>query len=104
MLTFLGSRYHSCDGITRRRFLQVGGLGLGGLTLADLFRVRCSAASGAPKSVIMIYLPGGPSHIDMYDMRPDAPAEIRGEFRPIRTSVPGMDVCELMPLQAKVAD
>ena len=52
----------------------------------------------------MVYLNGGPSHIDMYDLKPDAPVEYRGEFKPIRTNVPGMDICELMPLQAKIAD
>jgi hypothetical protein len=60
--------------------------------------------AGGPRSVILICLPGGPSHLDMYDMKPDAPAEIRGEFRPIRTNVPGFDLCEHMPLQARIAD
>ncbi len=96
-----------CDGIHRRRFLRLGALALGGLTLGDVFRLRAEApAPGGPrqKSVIMIFLSGGPSHLDMYDMKPGAPAEYRGEFRPVRTNVPGMDVCELMPLQAKMAD
>ena len=77
------------------------------MTLADLLRLRASGAvreGTAHKAVIMIYLPGGPSHIDMYDLKPDAPAEYRGEFRPIQTNVPGMHVCELMPLQARIAD
>src|SRR5262249_33274903 len=77
------------------------------LTLADLLRLQAQGSSGArtpAKAVIMVYLPGGPSHIDMYDMKPDAPVEIRGEFRPIQTKVPGMDICELMPLQAQIAD
>jgi hypothetical protein len=85
----------------------VGALGLGGLTLADLLRLRAQGAvkdDATHRSVIMVYLPGGPSHIDMYDMKPDAPVEIRGEFRPIRTNVPGMQICELMPLQADIAD
>jgi hypothetical protein len=93
--------------ISRRNFLQVGALGLGGLTLADLLRAEASAetdTSAPKKSVIMVYLPGGPSHIDLYDMKPDAPVEIRGEFKPIKTNVPGLDICELMPLQAKIAD
>jgi hypothetical protein len=81
-------------------------LALGGLTLADLLRLRASAApnSRRPKSAIMIHLSGGPSHLDMYDMKPQAPAEYRGEFSPISTSVPGLEICELMPLQAKIAD
>ncbi|MBN9517242.1 DUF1501 domain-containing protein [bacterium] len=93
-------------GATRRNFLSVGALTLGGLSLADLLRLEARGADrdSTPKSVIFVYLPGGPSHIDLYDMKPDAPAEIRGEFRPIRTTVTGMDVCELLPLQAKIAD
>src|SRR4029077_20895897 len=95
------------DGVSRRDFLQVGALGIGGLTLADLLRLRAQGSQPAPsshKSVIMIYLCGAPPHQDMYDLKPDAPAEYRGEFRPIQTNVPGMDLCELMPLQAKIAD
>lgn len=92
-------------GIHRRGFLHLGLLGIGGLGLSDLLRLEARAGQ-APrrKSVIMVYLPGGPSHIDMYDMKPEAPAEIRGEFKTIRTNVPGIDLCELMPLQAKIAD
>jgi hypothetical protein len=96
-----------CDGITRRSFLRAGALALGGLGLGDVLRLRAEApAPGTPlpKSIIMIHLSGGPSHLDMYDMKPGAPREYRGEFRPIRTNVPGLDVCELMPRQAKIAD
>jgi hypothetical protein len=106
MLTFLGRRRRYCDGISRRDFLRVGALGVGGLTMADLLRLRADGASKPPaeKSVIMIFLHGGPSHIDMYDMKPAAPVEFRGEFRPIHGNVPGMDVCELMPAQAQMMD
>ena len=110
MLSFHGPRHPLCDGLSRREFLRVGGLGIGGLTLADILRLRASAAAaGQPmprsgKAIIMVYLNGGPSHMDMYDLKPDAPVEYRGEFRPIRTNVPGMDICELMPLQARIAD
>ncbi|MBL8793126.1 MAG: DUF1501 domain-containing protein [Planctomycetia bacterium] len=91
--------------LSRRGFLQVGSLGLGGLTLAELLRLRAQGKQPAtPKSVILIFLAGGPSHIDMYDMKPDAPAEYRGEFKPIDTNVPGINVCELMPMQARIAD
>lgn len=96
-----------CDGVSRRDFLRIGGLGMAGLSLADLLRLEARGevrAEARGKSVIMIYLPGGPSHIDMYDMKPDAPAEYRGEFDPIHTNVPGIDICELMPLQAKIAN
>jgi hypothetical protein len=95
------------DGFTRRGFLRVGAFTLGGLTLGDVLRLRAeSPAPGKPrqKSVIMIHLSGGPSHLDMYDMKPRAPREYRGEFRPIKTNVPGMHICELMPNQAKIAD
>ncbi len=91
---------------SRRDFLRMGMLGLGGLSLADVLRLQSQAAGAAlpNKAVIMVYLPGGPSHVDTYDMKPDAPVEIRGEFKPIQTNVPGFDICELMPLQARIAD
>ncbi len=109
MLNLLTGRSRGPAGadFSRRAFLRAGFLGLGGLSLADLFRLQAHGAvrpDADRKSVIMVYLPGGPSHIDLYDMKPDAPVEIRGEFKPIRTNVPGMDVCELMPLQAAIAD
>ncbi|MSR54428.1 MAG: DUF1501 domain-containing protein [Gemmataceae bacterium] len=105
MLTLWGSSQRFCDRVNRRDFLQVGAMGLGGLTLADVLRLRAQSPEGPkPRAVIMVYLAGGPSHIEMYDMKPDAPADYRGEFRPIRTNVPGFDICEHMPLQAKIAD
>jgi hypothetical protein len=106
MLTLWGKKHSFCDGISRRNFLRVGALGLGGLTLADLLRLKAQAKeTAAPaKSVIMIHLPGGPSHHEMYDLKPDAPKEIRGEFNPIQTNVPGIEISELLPLQAKIAD
>ena len=97
------SRNHA---MTRREMLRVGTLVFGGLTLDELLRRRAIAGLNAPraKSAIMIHLSGGPSHLDMYDMKPLAPAEYRGEFSPIRTNVPGMEICELMPMQAQIAD
>lgn len=92
---------------SRRDVLQAGCLGFGGLTLAQMLQARATAGTGQDgrgKSVIMVWLRGGPSHIDSYDMKPAAPAEIRGEFRPIATNVPGIDICELMPLQARMMD
>jgi hypothetical protein len=107
MLSILGQGTKLCDGITRREFLQIGALGIGGLTLADVLRLKAQAASQpavSAKSIIMVFLQGGPSHIDTYDLKPGAPVELRGEFQPIRTRVPGLDICELMPLQARIAD
>ena len=95
------------DLTNRRDFLQIGALGLGGLGLADVFRLQAQEGKGTAaraKSVIMVSLPGGPSHIDMYDLKPDAPVEFRGEFTSIRTKVPGLDFCEHLPLQARIAD
>ncbi|MBY0522609.1 MAG: DUF1501 domain-containing protein [Gemmataceae bacterium] len=105
MFTIWGrSQSAYCDGMSRRSFLKAGALGAG-LTLADVLRARAGSPSGKrPKSVIMVWLNGGPSQLDMYDLKPDAPAEIRGEFRPIQTTVPGFDICEMMPLQARMAD
>jgi hypothetical protein len=103
MFTVWGDRQRFCDGISRRGFLKVGALGAG-LTLADMLRARGLAASGSMKSAIMIYLPGGPSHMDMYDLKPDAPKEFRGEFNPIATNVPGVEISEHFPQQAKMWD
>src|SRR5687768_3667053 len=106
MLSILGRGTKLCDGITRRELMRVGGLAFGGLTLAGLRRLSAEAATdaGRGKSVIMIWMRGGPSHIDSYDMKPDAPEEIRGEFRPIPTNVPGIQICEHMPQQARIMD
>jgi len=107
MLTIWGEKQPFCDGISRRSFLRIGALGAG-LTLADLLRGReGAAAAGRPttnKSAIMIYLPGGPSHMDMYDLKPDAPREFRGEFNPIATNVAGIQICEHFPRQARMFD
>jgi hypothetical protein len=105
MLTIWGDAQRYCDGINRRNFLQLGAFGAG-LTLADVLRLRAAQEPKrtANKSAIMIYLPGGPSHMDMWDLKPDAPKEFRGEFRPIATNVPGIQICEYMPLQARLFD
>jgi hypothetical protein len=106
MLTLWGTRQRFCDGISRRNFLQIGAFGAG-LSLAGMLRQRAQAANGkgtANKSAIMIYLPGGPSHMDMYDLKPAAPVEFRGEFKPIATNVAGVQICEHFPLQARMWD
>jgi hypothetical protein len=94
-----------CDGISRRGFMQIGALGVGGLTLPQLLSLEAQAGQRkTQKSVIMIFMCGGPPHQDMYDLKMDAPAEIRGEFAPIPTNVPGIEFCELLPNLAKIAD
>ncbi|MCI0641015.1 MAG: DUF1501 domain-containing protein [Gemmataceae bacterium] len=104
MLNIFGSKQKFCDGLSRRSFLKVGAFGAG-LTLADMLRSRAQAnPTSTPKSAIMIYLPGGPSHMDMWDLKPQAPTEYRGEFRPIPTNVPGVEICEHFPRQARMFD
>lgn len=104
MLTFLGGRgQRFCDGVSRRDFLRVGGLAMGGLSLAQLLQAEAQAGSQAKKkSIINIYLGGGPTHMDTFDLKPNAPKEFRGEFQPIATNSPGLDICELMPELATV--
>lgn len=106
MLTIWGGKQRFCDGISRRNFLKIGAFGAG-LSLAEMLRLKASAGASAPsssKAAIMIYLPGGPSHMDMYDLKPDAPVEYRGEFKPIQTNVPGVEICEYFPRQAQMWD
>lgn len=94
-----------CDGVSRRDFLRVGGLTMGGLTLPQLLRAEQAAGiRNSHKAIIMIYMVGAPSHQDMYDLKMDAPAEIRGEFKPIKTNVPGIEITEHMPRLAKIMD
>src|SRR6516162_8133280 len=105
MLTIFGQQNRFCDGISRRSFFKIGalGVGLGGLTLADVFRAEASAGSSSShKAVINIFLGGGPPHQDMWDLKMDAPREIRGEFRPISTRVPGIQICEVFPRIARL--
>ena len=104
MLTVLGSRHRYCDGVSRRNFLKVGALGIGGLTLPGLMRAEAAAGKKSHKSVIMVYLTGGLAHQDTFDLKPKAPAEVRGEFKPISTNVPGVQFCEHLPLLAKCMD
>src|SRR5262249_22854948 len=100
-----GKQARFCDGVSRRNFLKIGALGLGGLTLPQLLQAEASSGvRRSHKSVIMIYLPGGPPHQDMFDLKLDAPTEIRGEFRPIRTNVAGIEICEHLPRLAAIMD
>ncbi len=108
MFTNCGPQHGFSAGIDRRSFLRLSGLALGGagaLGMGDILRLRAeSPTKVAPRSVIMVCLAGGPSHLETYDMKPNAPVDIRGEFRPIKTNVNGFDICEHMPLQARIAD
>ena len=97
-----------CDGLSRRSFVQLGVAGLANVGLTDILRAKTLSApthaTDRKKSVILIWLDGGPSHIDLYDLKPEAPSEIRGIWKPIRTNVPGMEISELFPRQAQIAD
>ena len=103
MLTILGPRPRAaasgfCDGVSRRSFLKIGGLAMGGMALPEVLKAeQATGKQGGHKGVIMIFLPGGPPHQDMWDVKMDAPSEIRGEFSAIPTSVPGIDICEMFP-------
>src|SRR6478752_2559897 len=101
MLNVLGNGHRFCDGISRRSLMKIGGLAMGGLSLPELLKAEAVAGRSSHKSVIMVFLSGGPPHQDMVDLKMDAPVEIRGEFRPIATKVPGSEICELLPLLAQ---
>jgi len=104
LINFTGRQHRLCDRVQRRDFLSVGTLGIAGLTLPQLLRAEAANGVSSHKSVIMIYLTGGPPHQDMIDLKPDAPSEIRGEFSPISTTIPGVQISELMPHTAAMMD
>ena len=105
MLEFLESRFAHGDGMTRRRFMTAGALGIGSFSLANVLRAEAQQNIGSSqKAIINIHLDGGPPQMDMIDLKPNAPSEIRGEFRPISTRIPGFQICELMPKIAGMAD
>ncbi len=117
MISIPGKSGATCDGYSRREFLRVGGAGLVGLSLADILRLQAQQsptvgpAPGQPKNgwgtakqVLLIYLQGGPSHIDIWDPKPDAPSNVRGDFKPIKTKVPGIHLSEVMPKLAQQLD
>jgi hypothetical protein len=93
MLTIPGKRLRLCDRIARRDFIRIGGLALGGLSLPQILRAEAAAGvRRSHKAVIMVYLNGGPPHQDMFDLKPEAPSEVRGEFRPIARPIHFQDV------------
>ncbi len=107
MLSILGQKSRYCDGVSRRGFLKIGGFsfGVGGFTLADLLRAEASNPNPKPhKSLINIFLAGGPPHQDMWEIKSEAPSEVRGEFTPIKTNVPGIEICEVFPQLAGLMD
>jgi hypothetical protein len=109
MLTILGQKDRTngkfCDGLSRRNFLTIGGMAMGGVALPQVLRAESEAGQSAThKGIINIYLPGGPSHIDLWDQKQGAPAEIRGDFKPISTNVPGIEICEMFPRMAQMMD
>ncbi len=110
MLTIGAGKTRLCEGITRREWLRVGALGAAGLALPELLLGQAAGAAprtdrtfGRAKSCILAFLFGAPGHQDLWDLKPDAPAEYRGEFRPIRTSAAGIEICELLPQTARQA-
>src|SRR6266511_1502471 len=115
MLSIPGKPGYTCDGWSRREFIRVGGAGVLGVALGDILRLQAASESlpdaakakagfGKAKSVILVFLQGGPSHIDIWDPKPDAPSNIRGEFKPIKSNVPGIWLSETMPKLAQHVD
>ncbi|MCE9534253.1 MAG: DUF1501 domain-containing protein [Planctomycetes bacterium] len=109
MFTIFGAPHRKggyCDGVSRRDFMTIGGTLLGGgLALPNLLAAEAgNGIKSSHKAVINVFLPGGPPHMDMWDLKPDAPADIRGEFKPIATNVPGIQICEHFPRIAKMFD
>src|SRR5260370_36627187 len=116
MLVIPGRRCHACEGPTRRELLRAGSIGMLGLNLANFLEWQGAARAattnkyegargfGSAKSVIMVFLQGGPSHIDIWDPKPNAPANIRGDFKGIPTKIPGTHIGEHMPMMANALD
>src|SRR5262245_20095824 len=104
MLTLSAGKHRYCDGLSRRSFLKIGSLAMGGLSLPGLLQAEQRTGRSTQKSVIMVYLSGGLSHHDTFDMKPDAPREIAGEFQPIATRLPGVRIGEHLPHLAGMMD
>jgi hypothetical protein len=108
MLSIEGNQVPCCDGLDRREFLRLGGLGAFGMMLPELLQAQKApggkGAFGSAKRCILLFMSGGPPQQDTFDLKPDAPREIRGEFKPIHTNVPGIEICEMFPKLAQQAD
>ncbi len=104
MFNLFSESSRNCEGVSRRSFLRLGTLGVGALTLPDLLRLRAQDRATSDTAVILLWMDGGPSQFETYDPKPDAPAEYRGPYQTIRTNVPGLDLCETLPLHAQSAD
>src|SRR5256884_3064170 len=116
MLSIPGNPGSTCDGWSRREFIRVGGAGLFGVGLGDVLKLQALAAEnasdatkskagwGKAKSVVLLFLQGGPSHLDIWDPKPEAPSNIRGEFKTLRSKVPGIWLSEVMPKLAEQMD
>ena len=108
MLTIYGKPEQSsrfCDGYSRRDFLRIGGMVMGGIGLSQVLSAEAQAGTGrSHKAIINVFLPGGPPHQDFWDVKVDAPAEIRGEFQAIKTNVSGIEISEIFPKIAAIAD
>ena len=107
MFNIMGDSHRFCDGLTRRNFLQIGSLGFGGLSLPQILRAQSQQPApwqSSHKATIMVFLPGGPPHQDMWEIKTEAPKEIRGPFQPISTNVSGIQIGECFPKIASIAD
>ena len=104
MFNLFSESSRNCEGVSRRSFLRLGTLGVGALTLPDLLRLRAQDRATSDTAVILLWMDGGPSQFETYDPKPDAPDEYRGPFQTIQTNVPGLDLCETLPLHAQIAD
>ena len=109
MLSIAPNQIESFSNLGRRELLRIGGLTALGLNLPEALRAQQAATGGTesprgPVNCILLWMLGGPSHIDMYDLKPNAPKEVRGEFNPIATSAPGIEICEMFPRMAKMMD
>ncbi len=104
MLTLRGTSRRLCDGVSRRRFIEIGALSYFGLTMPDLLRAEASAPRKSKRSVILVWQHGGPSQLDTFDMKPNTPSEVRGPYQPISTNLTGLQICELMPYHAQIMD